>query len=116
MVNLLAERAPPSVSMETLTTAVTLKTSPGVTESHKSLIKWQSAVLGIRPPLRLLPISWGVIMWSLVLKALSNEIAPNPIIFFAREYFPPIFLKGSVVFWARNYKQTLEQRFENENR
>jgi hypothetical protein len=41
------------------------------------------------------------------LKALSNEIAPNPIIFFARENFPPIFRKGSVVFWAQNKnKQT----------
>jgi hypothetical protein len=39
---------------------------------------------------------------GLVVKALSNEIAPNPIIFFARENFPPIFRKGSVVFWARN--------------
>jgi hypothetical protein len=35
------------------------------------------------------------------LKALSNEIAPNPSIFFARKNFPPIFRKGSVVFWAR---------------
>jgi hypothetical protein len=42
-----------------------------------------------------------------LLKALSNKIAPNPIIFFVRENFPPIFRKGSVVFWARNKnKQT----------
>jgi hypothetical protein len=39
---------------------------------------------------------------QLDLKALSNEIAPNPIIFFAPENLPPIFRKGSVVFWARN--------------
>jgi hypothetical protein len=38
----------------------------------------------------------------LLLNAFSNEIAPNPIIFFARENFPPIFRKGSVVFWAQN--------------
>jgi hypothetical protein len=41
------------------------------------------------------------------LKALSNEIAPNPIIFLARENVPPMFCKGSVVFWAQNKnKQT----------
>jgi hypothetical protein len=32
-----------------------------------------------------------------------------------RDNFPPIFCKG-VVFWARNKKQTFEQRFDNENR
>jgi hypothetical protein len=32
-----------------------------------------------------------------VLKAFSNKMAPNPIIFFERDNFPPIFSKGNVV-------------------
>jgi hypothetical protein len=42
-----------------------------------------------------------------VLKAFSNEMAPNPHHFFERENFPPIFRKGSVVFLGSSLSDSI---------